>query len=848
MSGRVGRDYHSRRDNVQQQHHHPRHQNHHSSSSSRFEESKSGRGKNPPSRHLWVGNLSNHIDQSTLTDEFIRFGDLENIAYHPGRSYAFVNFIREDDAIAALNSLQGFSLGGMPLRIEFAKSDKSSAPPRDELYLPHRDEVQPRNKSSAFPPRESRKRHASPDAYFPDSPRINERGTDHPTEILWIGFPSCLKVDEAILRKAFSPFGDIDKITAFPGRTYAFVQFRHLASACRAKETLQGKLFGNPRVHISFARKENASSAGGRRITGPNAPASPHFKSTVRTGSSDHLRSRRNVRESEDPSMRTPHFPDMEYGDPDIMKFSRLESQWTHTSGSNEDRRFHELGPDVGSPQRRRGYCRSPFRDGNSQFNDFSSQNFRRKNPYPEDPRELPEDTYSYHGGKKMKIDSFPHDELPEYPLHNAEQDKHVFHGFAPEPPLSDESRPPFPYRERLPENPPSYNRSLGDRHDNWGSSHAPPTSSSNPVEWKRSTELHKPGPKEWKWEGTIAKGGTPVCRARCFPVGKVMDFFLPELLDCTARTGLDMLSKHYYQAACSWVVFFVPANDGDMEYYNEFMHYLGEKQRAAVAKLDDRNTLFLVPPSDFSENVLKIPGKLSISGVVLSLEPSSPTLESGPEEYANKGREVVYSHVDTSYSKLQSSSGPSCMAVSYSNLENSGVNNASLQGNIKTSAPSLFSSYGYQPVPMDSTLHAYPVSEGYNNSNSGSVNYDGSIGYEHKLPSLAQGLKRQTPNDIYRSSGFTGNQHENLSSRYTTNQVSSDISPSPFSMLQQQQQQQQQQQSTQTETFTHTNPVGLQGTINAQDDGEADPQKRLQATLQLAAALLQQIQQGKAP
>lgn len=122
QSGRVGRDYHSRRDNVQQQHHHPRHQNHHSSSSSRFEESKSGRGKNPPSRHLWVGNLSNHIDQSTLTDEFIRFGDLENIAYHPGRSYAFVNFIREDDAIAALNSLQGFSLGGMPLRIEFAKS------------------------------------------------------------------------------------------------------------------------------------------------------------------------------------------------------------------------------------------------------------------------------------------------------------------------------------------------------------------------------------------------------------------------------------------------------------------------------------------------------------------------------------------------------------------------------------------------------------------------------------------------------------------------------------------------------------------------------------------------------
>lgn len=75
------------------------------------------------------------------------------------------------------------------------------------------------------------------------------------------------------------------------------------------------------------------------------------------------------------------------------------------------------------------------------------------------------------------------------------------------------------------------------------------------------------------------------------------------------------MLSKHYYEAASAWVVFFVPESDSDIVFYNEFMQYLGEKQRAAVAKLDDRTTLFLVPPSEFSEKVLKVPGKLSISG-----------------------------------------------------------------------------------------------------------------------------------------------------------------------------------------------------------------------------------------
>ncbi|XP_021746227.1 flowering time control protein FPA-like isoform X2 [Chenopodium quinoa] len=911
MSGRVGREYHSRRDHHTQQYHSQRHHNHHSSSSSRFDESKPSRGKNnPPSRHLWVGNLSHHISQSTLADHFIRFGDLENIACHSGRSYAFVNYVREDDAIAALNSLQGFSLAGMPLRIEFAKSDKSSAPPRDELYLQHRDELQPRNRSSAFSPRESRKRPASPDAYYPDSPRRNERGSDHPTEILWIGFPSCLKVDEAILRKAFSPFGDIDKITAFPGRTYAFVQFRNLASACRAKETLQGKLFGNPRVHISFSRKEHASSAGGRQSLGPNAPPS-HSKSFNQIGSSDNLRADRNAREPEDPSIRVPHYPNMEYEDPEIRSFRRLESPWAHTGGSYEDRKFHELGPDIGPSQGRQEYSRSPFRDGSAQYHDFSPRNLRRKSPFPEDRRDLPEDTYNYHRGKKLKIDSFPREELPEYPLHNVSQDKHVFPGLVPEFSLSDESGPPIPYR-RLPENPSNLNRSLGDRHDNWGSSHdtfrsPPPNSSSIPAEWKRTTsELHQRGTKEWKWEGTIAKGGTPVCQARCFPVGKVMDFFLPEFLDCTARTGLDMLSKHYYQATCSWVVFFVPASDADMVYYNEFMHYLGEKQRAAVAKLDDRNTLFLVPPSDFSENVLKIPGKLSISGVVLSLEPSSPTLASHPLENEMKNRDVIYSHADTSYSKLQFP-GPSPIP--------SDVDRASLQGNSKASAPSPFPSYdhgsgsipyhmesrhNFQPgysAPRDATLQAYPVSEGYNNSNSGRggtefsrVIYDAGTEYsdgsksslheqkfsssvpslplsgfqqeQHADVSLRGQLQRQTTNrsppaaDVYRSSGFIGNQHESLSRvppRYnasqTANQVSSDMSPSPFSQLQQQPVQ-----AENVRAFAHAGPVATQGnqeivnTGNAQDDGEADPQKRLQATLQLAAALLQQIQQGKAP
>ena len=44
-----------------------------------------------------------------------------------------------------------------------------------------------------------------------------------PSEVFWIGFPNYMNVDEMILINEFSPFGEIEHITTFPGHTYAFV-------------------------------------------------------------------------------------------------------------------------------------------------------------------------------------------------------------------------------------------------------------------------------------------------------------------------------------------------------------------------------------------------------------------------------------------------------------------------------------------------------------------------------------------------------------------------------------------------------------------------------------------------
>lgn len=83
---------------------------------------KEDKGRNPPSRHLWVGNLPLGITERELADRFERFGELESVAFQPSRSYAFLNFKHDEDAFAAMESLQEFPLAGNPLRIEFAKA------------------------------------------------------------------------------------------------------------------------------------------------------------------------------------------------------------------------------------------------------------------------------------------------------------------------------------------------------------------------------------------------------------------------------------------------------------------------------------------------------------------------------------------------------------------------------------------------------------------------------------------------------------------------------------------------------------------------------------------------------
>ncbi|XVF21203.1 hypothetical protein REPUB_Repub12eG0070600 [Reevesia pubescens] len=791
--------------------------------------------------------------------------------------------------------------------------DKSSTLSRDEDYLLRRDEQRSTVRGSPFSPRDPRARHASPDHFTPDKSKTNDRSAD-PSEVLWIGFPALLKVDEAILRKAFSPFGEIEKITVFSGRSYAFIRFRNVLSACRAKETLQGKLFGNPRVHICFAKSEGGSSNSERgSVNG-------------RLGSSENFLQDRNFADlTEDASIRSPFMPNFDSGDADVYSSNRKGISW---SGGNtyEPWRFGEGGPDPQFPQDIYEHSKSPMR-----FHDFPPK-LPQKSAFYEEPWDVPEDTYPIPGSKKLKTGSFPPEkELPEYSLSDLEQEKRVFPRILSDYPQSetfDKNFEPGPLGyKQIPDRPMSLAATRGERNDHWKSSFDGfPVGSgslqSNIIERKRFTpELDQPSLKEWKWEGTIAKGGTPVCRARCFPVGKVLDIMLPEFLDCTARTGLDMLAKHYYQASSAWVVFFVPESDADMGFYNEFMHYLGEKQRAAVAKLDDKTTLFLVPPSDFSQKVLKVPGKLSISGVILRLEHSASSFgPANPNETIDANLLPFYG--DTPYAKPSTTSGSFPSMASYPELSRSGIKDITFAGNGATSVPPVslsgsahsvgnlsdfYNEHRRDRAPQRNAMFGpswsshdqqHPASVARNTpSQVSSSAFDLAIqGHQSVMPRAVQetysrvplsgnskpnvqeiksslsmpiaglqpeqlaqlassliGQQRQVGNTPNASMGENFRQTKMMdqhdmsrqSQGYAlqNNQATPELSTSQFSHVQQLQQQTSNAAAAVPQAAQRNQP--LHGN-DIQEEGDADPQKRLQATLQLAAALLQQIQQGK--
>ena len=74
-----------------------------------------------PARALWIGNLAESVDQKTLCEKFETYGEVESVRILRQKACAFVNFKAKDDAVKALNGLQGTKLGEFAIKINYAK-------------------------------------------------------------------------------------------------------------------------------------------------------------------------------------------------------------------------------------------------------------------------------------------------------------------------------------------------------------------------------------------------------------------------------------------------------------------------------------------------------------------------------------------------------------------------------------------------------------------------------------------------------------------------------------------------------------------------------------------------------
>ncbi|GIL69844.1 hypothetical protein Vretifemale_639, partial [Volvox reticuliferus] len=84
-----------------------------------------------PSRHLWLGNIPLKPNKLAMELLFARFGPLESVRVFPGKTFAFVNYLAPQHAVAAKMALDGQPApsvtGSKPMVIRYQK-DTSTVP------------------------------------------------------------------------------------------------------------------------------------------------------------------------------------------------------------------------------------------------------------------------------------------------------------------------------------------------------------------------------------------------------------------------------------------------------------------------------------------------------------------------------------------------------------------------------------------------------------------------------------------------------------------------------------------------------------------------------------------------
>ncbi|XVF37670.1 hypothetical protein REPUB_Repub20aG0029600 [Reevesia pubescens] len=542
-----------------------------------------------PCKNLWVGGISQTTSKEELEKEFRKFGKIEDFKFLRDRNTAFVEYFRLEDASQAMRSMNGKRIGREQIRVDFLRSHPSR---RDQW--PNSHDLRDGPFSGRMGPSDSHSMTKRP--HFQLGGR---KGDGQPSKVLWVGYPPSVQIDEQMLHNAMILFGEIERIKSFHSRHYAFVEFRSVDEAWRAKEGLQGRLFNEPRITIMFSSSELVP---GKDYSG--------FYSGIKGPRPDMLFSDHPFRPSQMDMFDQNHpvLPNTVSGplppsglrgsNVPIRPFSHQDSYDPLLSGPEyNDLSVHNNLQDADpknlmGPNWRRPSPPLP-----------SAQGFRRPMTQTSGSWDVYDAGLFQRDAKRLRIEaSLPIDDVSFPSRRMNDLGPGSDHSYGLGPVIGGGASGPFVNVQ--------------------GKGHLGP----EPGKVTAGGPGLARSDNDFIWRGIVAKGGTPVCHARCVPIGEGLETELPEVVNCSARAGLDMLAKHSREAIGFGVVFFLPDSEDDFASYTEFLHYLGSKNKAGVAKFDNGTTLFLVPPSEFLTKVLKVVGPERLYGVVLKLPPQVPS------------------------------------------------------------------------------------------------------------------------------------------------------------------------------------------------------------------------------
>ncbi|ESO90397.1 hypothetical protein LOTGIDRAFT_92320, partial [Lottia gigantea] len=190
--------------------------------------------------HIFVGDLSPDIETHQLRDAFKIFGEISDckIIRDPqtlkSKGYGFVSFVNKMDAENAIGNMNGQWIGSRPIRTNWA----TRKPPA------------PTVKESRWPPGSegSDVKQLSFDEVFNQSSATN-------CTVYCGGVTNGL--NEEVMRKTFTSYGNIQEIRVFKDKGYAFIRFGSKDAATNAICGVHGTTVMEQQVKCSWGKESN---------------------------------------------------------------------------------------------------------------------------------------------------------------------------------------------------------------------------------------------------------------------------------------------------------------------------------------------------------------------------------------------------------------------------------------------------------------------------------------------------------------------------------------------------------------------------------------------------------------